>query len=149
MRAVLQRVRQAAIEIKGQQTAVIGNGLLVLLGVHGTDSETQVAWMAEKIAHLRIFSDPAGKMNLSVADIGGEVLMVSQFTLYGDCRKGRRPGFSEAAPPQQAEKLYQAVIACLRGLGLPVATGIFQADMQVQLINDGPVTLLLDSDKQF
>ncbi|MDR3089315.1 MAG: D-tyrosyl-tRNA(Tyr) deacylase [Desulfobulbaceae bacterium] len=148
MRAVLQRVRQAEVAVDGERIATIGAGLLVFLAVGIGDDETDVAWMVDKVASLRIFADAAGKMNRSVVDVKGEALVVSQFTLYGDCRKGRRPGFSEAAPPTRAKELYLAFIARLRGNGLVVAEGIFQADMQVSLINDGPVTLLLDSEKR-
>lgn len=130
-------------EIQGE----IGRGLAVLLGIRHGDTETDLHWLAEKIVYLRIFGDEQGKMNLSVADIDGEVLIVSQFTLYGDCRKGRRPGFSAAAAPEIAEPLYQKFIAEVQNKGLRVATGVFQAEMQIELINDGPVTLLLDSEK--
>jgi D-aminoacyl-tRNA deacylase len=145
MRAVLQRVSRAAVVIDGETVGAIERGLLVLLGVAPADTMAEAQWLAEKAAGLRIFRDEAGKMNLSVADIGGGVLVVSQFTLYGDCRKGRRPSFLDAAPPEVAVPLYEAFVNALRALGLPVATGRFGAMMQVELINDGPVTLILDT----
>jgi D-tyrosyl-tRNA(Tyr) deacylase len=145
MRAVLQRVRQAAVVVEAETIARIGNGLLVLLGVTETDTAEDVRRLAEKISHLRIFADENGKMNRSVLDSGGEVLVVSQFTLYGDCRKGRRPSFVNAAPPELAVPMYEAFIEALRSLGLPVRTGRFGAMMQVELVNDGPVTLILDT----
>lgn len=149
MRAVVQRVSRAGITIGGITTATIGRGLVILLGIRHGDSVTDLSWMADKIIHLRIFPDEDGKMNTSLADISGEMLIVSQFTLYGDCRKGRRPGFSTAAPPEIAEPLYNQFIEEVRQRGIRVATGTFQADMAVDLVNDGPVTLLLDSDKTF
>lgn len=149
MRAVLQRVSEARVRIAGETVGEIGAGLLVLLGVGQEDAEADARYLAEKSAGLRIFEDADGKMNLSVAETGGGVLVVSQFTLYGDCRKGRRPGFSSAAPPQRADELYRHYVACLRDQGLTVATGVFQAEMAVELVNDGPVTLLLDSRKEF
>jgi D-tyrosyl-tRNA(Tyr) deacylase len=130
--------------VNGEVTGSIDRGLLVLLGVAQADMEKQAEWLAEKTAGLRIFEDEAGKMNLSVQDIGGAVLVVSQFTLLGDCRKGRRPSFSEAAPPATAERLYQMFVEKLRAAGLPVETGLFQAKMQVHLVNDGPVTLIVE-----
>jgi D-tyrosyl-tRNA(Tyr) deacylase len=145
MRVVLQRVSRAAVVVDGETIAQIERGLLVLLGVAATDTAAEVRWLAEKTAHLRIFADEAGKMNLSVADVNGEVLVVSQFTLFGDCRKGRRPSFVDAAPPEIAVPLYEAFVNALRSLGLPVRTGRFGAMMQVELINDGPVTLILDT----
>ena len=145
MRAVLQRVSRAAVVIDGETAGAIGWGLLVLLGVAPTDTPADAQWLAEKIAGLRIFNDEAGKMNLSVADVGGAVLVVSQFTLYGACRKGRRPSFIGAAPPEVAVPLYEVFINALRSLGLPTATGRFGAMMQVELINEGPVTLILDT----
>jgi D-aminoacyl-tRNA deacylase len=145
MRAVVQRVSRAAVVIDGETTGAIERGLLVLLGVTATDSQADVRWLAEKVASLRIFNDADGKMNLSLADVNGAVLVVSQFTLYGDCRKGRRPSFLAAAPPEIAIPLYEAFVKALRALGLPVATGRFGAMMQVELINDGPVTLILDT----
>jgi D-tyrosyl-tRNA(Tyr) deacylase len=145
VRAVIQRVSSARVELDGEVTGSIGRGLLVLLGVGRGDSEKQATWLAEKIAGLRIFEDGEGKMNLSVQDIGGSVLVVSQFTLYGDCRKGRRPSFTEAAPPDLADRLYQQFASRLRALNLPVETGVFQAKMDVYLVNDGPVTIILDT----
>jgi D-tyrosyl-tRNA(Tyr) deacylase len=147
MRAVIQRVSEASVTVAGEIVGRIQKGLLVLLGVAEDDSQDDVIWIAAKIAGLRIFEDTDGKMNLSVTEIAGAVLVVSQFTLYGDCRKGRRPSFVEAARPDKARSLYGSVVAELRGLGLPTETGTFQAHMDVQLINDGPVTLLLDSRK--
>ena len=122
----------------------IGRGLLVLVGVGQGDSEKQAHWLADKIAGLRIFEDDAGKMNLSVEEVGGSALVVSQFTLYGDCRKGRRPSFTGAAPPEEADRLYQVFVERLKERGLPVATGVFQAMMQVHLVNDGPVTVVVE-----
>lgn len=149
MRAVVQRVSRAAVEIDGIHTAKIGRGLVIFLGIRGGDSAADFIWMADKIIHLRIFPDADGKMNTSLADMGGEMLIVSQFTLYGDCRKGRRPGFSLAAPPEIAEPLYNQFIEEVKRQGIPVATGTFQAEMTVDLVNDGPVTILLDSEKTF
>ena len=145
MRAVVQRVTQARVEVDGAVVGEIGPGLLVLLGVAKTDTTADAGFLAEKIAGLRIFSDAAGKMNLSVADIGGAMLAVSQFTLYGDCRKGRRPSFDHAAPAEQARALYEQFVAAARRAGLRVETGIFQADMAVSLVNDGPVTLIVET----
>jgi len=147
MRAVVQRVSSARVEVGGEVTGAIGRGLLVLLGVGQGDTEKQAQWLAEKIAGLRIFEDDAGKMNLSVQDAGGSVLVVSQFTLYGDCRKGRRPSFTEAAPPDLADRLYQVFVSHLRALGLPVETGVFQAKMEVHLVNEGPVTIWVDTEQ--
>ena len=149
MRAVVQRVTSASVTVDGKVVGCIDKGLMVLLGVGQPDTESDARYLAEKIAGLRIFEDEAGKMNLSVEETGGSVLAVSQFTLYGDCRKGRRPGFSHAAAPEQANALYQFFVDCLKDQGLTVATGIFQAEMQVQLVNDGPITMLLDSRKEF
>ncbi|HEY7309689.1 MAG TPA: D-aminoacyl-tRNA deacylase [Gemmataceae bacterium] len=145
MRAVLQRVSRAAVVIDGETVGAIQRGLLVLLGVAPADTKKEARWLAEKVAGLRVFNDEAGKMNLDVAEVGGGVLVVSQFTLYGDCRKGRRPSFIAAAPPEIAVPLYEAFVNALRALGLPVATGRFGAMMQVELVNDGPVTLILDT----
>lgn len=149
MRAVLQRVSEARVRVAGAVVGEIARGLMILLGVGREDTERDVGYLAEKVAGLRIFEDGEGKLNRSVGDIAGGVLVVSQFTLYGDCRKGRRPGFSAAAPPELANQLYLDFAARLRAKGLTVATGTFQADMQVELINDGPVTMLLDSRKHF
>jgi D-aminoacyl-tRNA deacylase len=145
MRAVVQRVRRARVEIAGETAGAIDIGLLVLLGVTHADTEEQGRWLAEKIVGLRIFGDTEGKMNRDVTEAGGAVLVVSQFTLYGDCRKGRRPSFIDAAPPASAIPLYEAFINAIRALGVPVATGRFGADMQVELVNDGPVTLIVES----
>jgi len=131
--------------VEGRVVGEIGRGVLVLLGVTHADSPSESAFLAGKVAGLRIFEDEHGKMNLSAAEVQGGVLVVSQFTLYGDCRKGRRPSFDAAAPPAHAQALYEEFVARLRDTGLPVATGVFQAHMQVELVNDGPVTLLLDS----
>lgn len=149
MRAVVQRVTEASVTVDGTVVGQIGRGFLVLLGIAGDDSEQDVVWLAGKIAGLRVFEDAEGKMNLGLSDVGGAVLLVSQFTLYGDCRKGRRPSFVEAARPETAVPLYQSMVAELRGLSVPVETGTFQAHMDVRLLNDGPVTLLLDSRRQF
>jgi D-tyrosyl-tRNA(Tyr) deacylase len=149
MRAVVQRVSRAGVNIGGINTAKIGRGLVILLAIRGGDSTADLIWMADKIIHLRIFPDSDGKMNTSLADMSGEMLIISQFTLYGDCRKGRRPGFSAAAPPEIAEPLYNQFIEEVRKRRIPVATGTFQAEMAVDLVNDGPVTILLDSEKNF
>jgi D-tyrosyl-tRNA(Tyr) deacylase len=153
MRAVVQRVSSASVAILdgaiSREAGRIGAGLLVLLGVETEDGPTDVHYIASKIRELRIFPDADDRMNLSVADVGGAVLIVSQFTLAGDCRKGRRPSFDAAAPPGPARPLYENVVSDLRASGLAVATGEFQAKMQVALVNDGPITLLLDSRKRF
>ncbi len=146
MRAVIQRVTHAAVRVEGAVTGKIDSGILLLLGIAADDSEKDIQWLAEKVVHLRIFPDNDGKMNLSLKDKGFAMLIVSQFTLYGDCRKGRRPGFSAAAPPTIAEPLYRQFINQIKALGITVATGRFQAEMEVELINDGPVTLTLDTD---
>ena len=145
MRAVLQRVREATVTVAGREVGRVGLGLLVLLGVGQGDSAADITYLAAKIAHLRIFPDAAGKMNRAVGEAGGGILLVSQFTLYADTRKGRRPAFTGAMAPDPARALVDACAAALRDLGLPVATGVFGADMQVALVNDGPVTILLDS----
>lgn len=145
VRAVIQRVSEASVIVDECVVGAVKRGFMVLLGVAEDDSQQDVIWIAGKIAGLRVFEDAAGKMNLALADVGGSVLLVSQFTLYGDCRKGRRPSFIEAARPEKANLLYQSVAAELKGLGVPVETGTFQAHMDVHLVNDGPVTLLLDS----
>jgi D-tyrosyl-tRNA(Tyr) deacylase len=149
MRAVIQRVTSASVSVDDETTGAIQQGLLVLLGSGEGDSADDVDWMSNKIAGLRIFEDDDGKMNLSVSDIEGEVLLVPQFTLYGDCRKGRRPSFVGAADPDIAEQLVEEVSAKLRAAGLHVEEGVFGAEMEVSLLNDGPVTILLDSEKQF
>ena len=149
MRAVIQRVSEASVTVDQQTVGAIGQGLMVLLGVAQGDTSQEAKALAEKTAGLRIFEDDAGKMNRSVEEIGGSLLVVSQFTLLGDCRKGRRPGFTDAAPPELADQLYEEYVAALRSRGVNVATGVFRADMQVALVNDGPVTMLLDSRKQF
>jgi D-tyrosyl-tRNA(Tyr) deacylase len=145
MRAVVQRVTSARVVVDDKIVGEIGPGLLVLLGIATGDSAAQAIWLADKIATLRIFGDGDGKMNLDVQEKNGSVLVVSQFTLYGDCRKGRRPSFVEAAPPESAVPLYEAFIAALRAHGIPTATGQFGANMQVHLCNEGPVTLIVDS----
>lgn len=149
MRAVLQRVTRASVEVEGQIVGQIDTGWLVLLGVARGDGDDDAGRIAEKIAQLRAFEDEQGKMNLSVQEAGGSVLVVSQFTLLGDCRTGRRPSFTEAAAPADAERLYLLVVGRLKELGLNVATGTFRAMMNVALVNDGPVTLLLDTRKAF
>lgn len=145
MKAVLQRVIQAHVEVDNVTVGQIGTGILVLLGVHRDDTNTDADYLAEKLVSLRIFADDRGKMNLSVRDVSGALLIVSQFTLYGDSRKGRRPSFDSAAPPALAKELYDYFVAKLRLMLLTVETGIFQADMRIHLINDGPVTLVLES----
>jgi D-tyrosyl-tRNA(Tyr) deacylase len=149
MRAVIQRVSRASVRVDNIVQGDISQGILVLLGIRADDTKTDLQWLAEKIVHVRIFEDQQGKMNRSLADIGGEMLIISQFTLYGDCRKGRRPGFSSAAAPEIAEPLYHQFIEEVKNRQVRVATGIFQATMEVELVNDGPVTLMLDSEKQF
>ena len=144
MKALLQRVKQAEVSISGQCYSSIGQGLLILLGVEKGDSKTEASWLAQKIINLRIFEDSAGKMNLSVQDIQGELMVVSQFTLAGDTSRGNRPGFDKAARPEIAKPLYEYMVDELRQSGLNIATGVFQADMQVSLINDGPVTFMLE-----
>jgi D-tyrosyl-tRNA(Tyr) deacylase len=149
MRAVVQRVSRAQVRVEGSATGSIERGLLVLLGVARGDGPDDARAMAEKLSALRIFEDPDGKMNLSVAEAGGGLLVVSQFTLLGDARKGNRPGFSDAAPPEEANALYQSVCEQVQARGLPVARGVFRAHMEVELVNDGPVTILLDTRKLF
>lgn len=144
MKAVIQRVKSASVTVEEKVAGRIGQGIMVLLGIEKGDSEAQADWLAEKIAGLRIFSDQQGKMNLSVRDIGGALLVVSQFTLAGNCSKGKRPSFDTAAPPDEGQRLYEYFVGAARRLGLPVETGIFQADMQVELVNDGPVTFVLE-----
>jgi len=149
MRAVVQRVKEARVEVNWNVVGSIGQGLLVFLGVGKNDGDEDISYIVDKLLHLRIFEDDQGKMNRSVLDIGGEILIVSQFTLFGDCRKGRRPSFADAAPPEQAEVLYEECIKRLRTAGITVATGKFREMMKVFILNDGPVTILLDSKKLF
>jgi D-tyrosyl-tRNA(Tyr) deacylase len=149
MRAVVQRVARARVTVGGRVTGECGPGVVVLLGVAPADGPAEAAWLADKVANLRIFNDEEGKMNLSLLDTGGAALVVSQFTLYGDARKGRRPSFVRAAQGPEAEALYERVVAAFRGLGIETATGEFGAMMDVELVNAGPVTILLDSDKTF
>ncbi|MBW2185413.1 MAG: D-tyrosyl-tRNA(Tyr) deacylase [Deltaproteobacteria bacterium] len=149
MRAVIQRVTSARVEVDQTITGSIAQGLVVLLGVAAGDTEKDLNYLVDKILNLRIFEDEEGKMNLSLAQIEGELLAVSQFTLLADCRKGRRPGFSAAAPPESARQLYDLFVDQVRQRGITVGCGVFQADMQVHLVNDGPVTMMLDSRKEF
>jgi D-tyrosyl-tRNA(Tyr) deacylase len=149
MRAVIQRVSEASVEVEGRTVGQIGEGLLVLLGVARDDSRQDADYLAEKTVNLRVFADREGKMNLSLIDTRGEMLVVSQFTLCGDARRGRRPSYSDAAEPERASELYEYFVHRARGYGLTVETGIFQAMMRVRLVNDGPVTILLDSRKIF
>ncbi len=149
MRAIVQRVAEAWVEVEGKRVAQIGQGILVLLGVGREDTENDARYLAQKVAHLRLFEDAEGKLNRSVLEVGGSALVVSNFTLYGDCRKGRRPSFANSAPPEIAEHLYYRFCEFLASEGVPVHMGVFQAHMHVGLINDGPVTLLLDSRKSF
>ena len=149
MRIILQRVKEASVKVEGDVIGQIGKGALVLLGAGKEDSEHDVEYLVDKILNLRIFEDEEGKMNLSVLDSGGEVLVVSQFTLYGDCRKGRRPSFDKAAPPEIAEDLYELFVEKIKERGVKVETGKFRAMMDVHLVNWGPVTLMLDSQKLF
>jgi D-tyrosyl-tRNA(Tyr) deacylase len=149
MRAVVQRVSRAKVTVNGEITGEIGPGLLVLLGVGSGDTRVDADYLVDKTVGLRIFEDPGGRMNLSVVDVGGAVLAISQFTLYGDVRRGRRPSFDAAAPPQQARELYEHFVEKIRAAGLRCETGRFQEMMQVELVNAGPVTILLDSAKTF
>lgn len=149
MRAVIQRVSKASVQVSTKEIGTISHGLVVFLGIHRDDSPETISWMADKVINLRIFADGEGKMNRSLADIGAEMLIVSQFTLYGDCRKGRRPGYSNAAPPALAKPLYNEFIDQVKRHGIKTAAGKFQSMMQVSLINDGPVTLLVDSAGRF
>lgn len=149
MRGVIQRVSSASVSIGGDIAGKIEKGIVIFLGIRTGDNRDDLKWLAEKVVNLRIFEDHQGKMNRSLKDINGQMLIISQFTLYGDCRKGRRPGFSRAAPPQTAEPLYEDFIQEIKERGITTASGTFQADMQVELVNDGPVTLLLDSEKNF
>ncbi len=145
MRALIQRVAQAAVTVNDREVGRVGPGLVVLLGVSADDTETDAKYLVEKTVNLRIFADDQNRFNLSALDTGAELLVVSQFTLYGDTRKGRRPDFTKAAPPDQAQRLYEHTVRLFRDAGLTVATGVFQEHMQVSLQNDGPVTLMLDS----
>lgn len=147
MRAVVQRVKSATVTVDHDTVGEIGLGLLVLLGVGPTDSEKTAQWMARKLVKMRIFSDPAGKFNHSISEVGGEMLIVSQFTLYGDVSRGNRPSFTQAAPPDWAEQLYECVCTEVQALGVSVSTGQFGAMMQVALINDGPVTIIVEQDE--
>ena len=149
MRCVIQRVTEASVTTGGEVVGKIGKGFMVLVGVSTEDTEKDVRYMAEKVPNLRIFEDAEGKMNLSLKDVGGAILAVSQFTLYGDARGGRRPGFTAAARPEPANALYEQLVAAWREQGITVGTGRFRTDMQVALVNDGPVTLLMDSTKLF
>ncbi len=149
MRCVIQRVSSASVTVDGEVLGSIGRGFLVLVGVHVDDTEKDLRYMAEKVPNLRVFEDEAGKMNRSLLDVGGEVLAVSQFTLYGDARGGRRPSFITAARPEKANPMYEELVAAWRAQGLRVETGRFGADMQVALVNDGPVTILMDSTRAF
>lgn len=144
LKVVLQRVSEANVVVEGQVVGQIGGGFLALVGIGHQDDPQAVDWMAEKTAVLRVFEDDQGKMNRSILDVGGSVLAVSQFTLYGDCRKGRRPAFTDAAPPAQAKELYERYVQQLKGRGINVQTGVFAADMKVSLVNDGPVTMILE-----
>jgi len=149
MRAVIQRVSRAQVRVEGQITGEIGKGLLVLLGIGKGDSNKEADDLLEKMIHLRIFEDTQGKMNLSLLDVAGDLMVISQFTLYADCRKGRRPSFTDASPPEEAKVLYDYFISRAKSQGMKVAAGIFQALMEVELVNLGPVTILLDSSRDF
>jgi D-tyrosyl-tRNA(Tyr) deacylase len=149
MRAVVQRVKRAEVRVGAEVVGRIGFGFVILLGVGKEDTEAAAEALAEKVANLRVFDDAEGKMNRSLIETGGQALCVSQFTLYGDCRKGRRPSYDRAAPPDQALPLYESFVQSLRARGIPTETGRFRAMMDVELVNDGPVTLLLDSDRLF
>ncbi len=149
MRCVVQRVTEASVSVDGEITGQIGSGILALIGVSREDTEADLRYIRDKVAHLRIFDDENGVMNRSVLDVGGSILAVSQFTLYGDARGGRRPSYFRAAGPEEANAQYERLIAAWREMGIPVSTGRFRTEMQVSLINDGPVTILLDSEKAF
>jgi D-tyrosyl-tRNA(Tyr) deacylase len=145
MRVVLQRVKEARVEVAGTTVGAISTGLLILIGVASTDTQQDADYLADKVIYLRIFPDEEGRMNRSILEVGGSLLVVSQFTLYGDCRKGRRPSFDRAAPPEEARPLYEYFIERLTSRNIIVQTGVFQAEMQIHLVNDGPVTFILDS----
>jgi D-tyrosyl-tRNA(Tyr) deacylase len=147
LRAIIQRVTRARVAVASHVAGEIQTGVLILLGVGRADTPESAEYLAEKIANLRIFADDAGKMNRSLVEIGGSALVVSQFTLYGDTRGGRRPSYIQAASPEDANRLYEEFVRCLRSFGVPLETGVFQAHMEVELVNDGPVTILLDSEK--
>jgi len=149
MRAVIQRVKRAEVRVNGKAVGSVGQGMVLLLGIGREDTQESAEWLADKIVNLRIFDDSQGRMNHSIAEAQGALLCVSQFTLYGDCRKGRRPSYDRAAPPEAANRLYEAFLGFVRTRGIHVQTGQFQAMMEVELVNDGPVTLLLDSEKVF
>lgn len=149
MRAVFQRVNKAGVSVSGKEVASVGRGAMVLLAVGKDDTDRDAQYMAEKLAGLRVFPDSEGKMNLSLVDTGGEVLLISQFTLYGDVKKGKRPGFDGAAAPEMGERLYLLTAEILNGMGVPTKTGVFGAHMEVELVNDGPVTILISSKKEF
>ncbi len=149
MRCVVQRVKESSVTVNNETVGAIGPGLMVLIGVSTDDTDTDLKYMTDKVPNLRIFDDENGVMNRSVLDVGGSILAVSQFTLYGDARGGRRPSYIRAARPEEANQMYQRLVAAWREKGIHVETGIFRADMQVSLINDGPVTILLDSEKTF
>ena len=149
MRCVVQRVKNSSVTVNNETVGAIGPGLMVLIGVSTDDTDTDLKYMTDKVPNLRIFDDENGVMNRSVLDVGGSILAVSQFTLYGDARGGRRPSYIRAARPEEANQMYQRLVAAWREKGIHVETGIFRADMQVSLINDGPVTILLDSEKTF
>jgi D-tyrosyl-tRNA(Tyr) deacylase len=148
VRAVIQRVSQASVDVNGECVGSIGAGLVILLGVTHDDTESDAEYLSAKATNLRVFEDAGGKMNSSLLETGGGVLVVSQFTLYGDCRKGRRPSFDSAAPPEQARRLYEYFVECLKKNQCRVATGVFQAKMRVSLTNEGPVTFILDSNRE-
>jgi D-aminoacyl-tRNA deacylase len=149
MRAVVQRVARAKVEAEGRLTGQIGKGLLIFLGVGNGDTPQEAEYLLEKILNLRIFEDAEGKLNLSLKDIGGELMVISQFTLYADCRKGRRPSFTAAAPPEEAKALYEYFLEKAKVAGIPAAAGVFQSHMEVELVNSGPVTILLDTSRNF
>jgi D-tyrosyl-tRNA(Tyr) deacylase len=149
MRAVVQRVEEASVSVDGEVVARIGRGLLVLVGVENNDSDDDLAFLKRKIINLRVFDDGEGRMNLAVGDVGGSLLLVSQFTLHGDTRRGNRPDYTRAAPAERARELYSRLVEEIRSEGVPVESGVFQAMMKVHLVNDGPVTLIVDSKKEF